>query len=121
MKEKYFNLAKKLSFKSCHRQFKLGCVIIKGNEVLGIGFNKNKTHPRSMSEYRTLHAEVDAVVNAGEESLEGATAYVYRQTEGGNMGMSKPCKGCEALLRSYGIKTVYYTSPMGYQQENYYE
>jgi deoxycytidylate deaminase len=119
MKIKFFDLAKKLSFKSNHRQHKMGCVIAKGNKLLGIGFNKNRTHPKSMSEFRTLHCEVDAVINAGEENLNGAIAYIYRQTKGGKLGLSRPCLGCEALLRSYGIKTVYYTSPEGYQKEIY--
>ncbi|HXB10758.1 MAG TPA: deaminase, partial [Bacteroidia bacterium] len=97
--KRYFNLAKKLSFKSDHIQHRLGCVIVKNNDILGIGFNKNRTHPKSMSEFRTLHAEVAAVVNAGEENLEGATAYIYRQTIGGRLGLSRPCEGCEALLK----------------------
>jgi deoxycytidylate deaminase len=120
VKPKYFKLAKKLSLKSDHKQHRLGCVIVKGNDILGIGFNKNRTHPKSMSAFKTLHAEVAAVVNAGEDEVTGATAYVYRQTVAGNMALAKPCAGCEALLRLYGVVKVCYSTASGYVEEDYY-
>ena len=58
---KYFKLAKKQSEKSTHYQHKLGCVIVKNNRVLGLGFNKLKSHPKSPHAYSFIHAEFDSV------------------------------------------------------------
>lgn len=119
MKLKHFHLASKLAKKSDHRQHKLGAVITKGNKVLGIGFNKNKTSPKSNNEFNTLHAEISCILNTDEEDLEGSEIYIYRQTKSGKLGLSKPCPACEHMLKSVGIKIVYYTSPEGYVEESY--
>ncbi len=119
MKMRFFRLAKKLSKKSNHPQHRLGCIIVRKGEELGGGFNINRTHPKSMTDFRMLHAEVSAVVNAGEEDLTGAVVYVYRETNGGAIAASRPCKGCEALLRSLGVKTVHYTTTNGYATDYY--
>jgi deoxycytidylate deaminase len=118
-KNRFFQIAKKLSQKSDHRQHRLGCILVKGNSLIGLGFNQNKTHTKSTNEFRTLHAEVSAIVNANEEDLYGSVAYVYRETKSGALGLSKPCAACENMLRSFGIKKVYYTSPEGYKEEIY--
>lgn len=117
MKPKFFDLARKLSKKSEHHQHHLGCVIVNGNKVIGLGFNKNKTHTKALTEFKTLHAEVSAIINADEEDLIGSEAYVYRETKLGKLGLSKPCSYCENMLRSVGISKVYYTSPEGYKEE----
>ena len=119
MKIKHFLLARKLSKKSTHSQHKLGCCLVKGNRIIGLGFNQDKTSPKSTNPFNTLHAEVSAIINADEEDIKGSVAYVYRETRLGTLGMSKPCKFCSEMLRSLGVKAVYYTSPEGYQQENY--
>lgn len=116
---KYFSLARKLSKKSDHPQHKLGCILVNGNKIIGLGFNKIRTHSRSTNPWKTCHAEVASVVNAEEEDLFGATAYVYRETRNGSLGLSKPCIYCESLLRSVGIKKVYYTIINGYEEQIY--
>lgn len=114
MKLKYFDLAQKLSVKSTHPKHQLGCVIVKKNEVIGLGFNKFKTHPKSKHPFQMIHAELDATLGINRTELEGADAYVYRETKDGNQAIAKPCPYCEAALREVGIKNVYYTTDYGF-------
>lgn len=109
MKLKYFDLAKKISKLSTHPQFKIGCVIVKGNKVISVAFNEIKTHPKSTHPYGQLHAEISAVLDADRDELQKAEAYVYRQHWNGVWAIAKPCQYCELALIKSGIKTVHYT------------
>lgn len=108
MKYRYFEVAERLAHKSIYK-FRLGCVIVKGNRILGTGFNSTKTHPRSNDEFKTLHAETDALLSCNIGAAKGAVAYVYRITKDGKPAMSKCCESCEKMLKDAGIKRIYYT------------
>ncbi len=117
MKDSYFlTLAKRASEKSDHHTQKLGCVIAKGSSVLGVGYNVLKTHPKSPSPYRQIHAEFMAYVNAGGK-VEGATAYIYRQHKNGQAAVAKPCQSCWNFLTEMGIKNVVYSFEGHYKKE----
>lgn len=112
--KKYFDLAKNMSMKSDHRQYKLGCVIVKKNTIISTGYNQLKTHPKSPDKWKMIHAEFSAIYNIPQDLLKGSTAYVYREFKTGKTALAKPCKDCENLLRTNGIKTVYFTTTLGY-------
>lgn len=112
MKKKYMRLAKLMSKHSAYKH-KLGACIVLKNKVLGLGYNKAQTHTKSPSPYKTLHAEVAALINAGRLDLDGAKCYVYREHKDKSMANSKPCKHCESMLKEFGITTVYYTDEQG--------
>lgn len=117
MKEKFFKIAKILSKKSsyCH---KLGAVVVKKNRVVGMGYNKPyKTHPKSNNNFRTVHAELDAILGVSAEELNGSTVYVYRETKDGQPANAKCCKHCEELLRLAGVKKICYTIDRTYKEE----
>jgi deoxycytidylate deaminase len=116
MKVKYFKLAKKLSYYSTHHKFKLGCVITKKNQVVGVGFNELKTHPFSKHPYNQLHAEINAILNSDKRELKGSDLYIYREQADGNLALSKPCQYCKLVLDSVGIKNIFYTNGTGYAQ-----
>jgi deoxycytidylate deaminase len=118
MKLKFFDLAKKLSKKSSHPQYKLGCVIVRGNEIVSIGFNQLKTHPKSVTPYKQLHAEINAVLSADKKDLSNCEVYVYREHHDGSLALSKPCQYCQAVLESVGIEKVYYTHDNGFRTIN---
>lgn len=119
MKLKFFKLAKKLSLKSTHPQFKLGCVLVKRNAIVSLGFNQIKTHPKSVFHpFNQLHAELDAILTADKRELQGSTLYIYRQHANGTLAISRPCKYCRAALVSVGVKKVYFTDDGGYSYEN---
>lgn len=115
MKQRFFELAKKLSVKSNHPKHQLGCVIVNKNRIVGVGFNKFKTHTKSNHAFQMLHAEVDALLGVARADLKGCTAYVYRETKDGAPAMSKPCAACEIALKDAGIKTVFYTTDGGFE------
>ncbi len=100
---------------SDHTQHKLGAVIVNKNKVVGLGCNSTKTSPRSPHKFNTLHAEVAAVLNA-RQNVAGYDIYVFRETKDGMPACSKPCATCENLLRSQGIKNIYYSDRTGFKK-----
>lgn len=114
MKLKYFELAKRLSEKSDHHTHHIGCVIVKKNVILGLGFNQMKSHPKSPHDWKMIHAELHAVLGLLPYELKGAEMYVYREHKNGTLAIAKPCSSCQKLIRTCGIKTVYYTDEGGY-------
>ena len=111
------SLAKKASDKSDHHTHKMGCVIAKGSKVLGIGFNALKTHPKSPHQFKSIHAEFMAWINAGKK-VEGATAYIFRQQKSGALAMAKPCSDCWQFLVDSGVKQVVYSFEGSYKKES---
>jgi dCMP deaminase len=117
MKTKFFDLAKRLSKFSEHHQHKLGAIITDKNRVVGLGFNKSKTNPKSPHKYKSHHAEFDAILNSERYDLRGCDIYVYRETRLGELAISFPCESCYNLLKSKGIKNVYYTDNGNYKEQ----
>lgn len=115
MKTKYFQIAKKISILSDHPQFQLGSVIVNKNKVIGVGYNTLKTSPRSPHKYNTLHAEVMSVINS-RQNVKNCDVYIYRETKDGMLACSKPCASCENLLRSQGIRNIYYSDRDGFKK-----
>jgi deoxycytidylate deaminase len=120
MKMKFFNLAKRLSYKSDYHTHRLGAVIVRNNDVVGIGFNKRKTHPLSKTRFNNIHAELSAILNAGLESLEGCDIYVYRETRHGETAIARPCLHCLEMLKSLSVSRMYYTTGNGFSEEKVY-
>ena len=116
MNLRHFSLAKKLSMKSdyCH---KIGAVIVnKRGKPEGVGFNNpKKTHPLSGNPFKTLHAELSAILNAGEDCF-GCDIYIYRQLKSGQPANAKPCKFCLEMIRKVGIVNIYYTDEGDFKQ-----
>jgi deoxycytidylate deaminase len=116
MKPRFLQLAKKLSDKSAHK-YRLGSVIVKGNKILGVGYNQTKTHTKADNEFHTLHAELKAIINAQTRNLYNTDIYVYRQLKDGSPALSYPCKNCINAIKSLGIKNIYYTTNGGYAKK----
>jgi dCMP deaminase len=116
MKNKYFQLARNISKHSDHPVHQLGAVIVRGNRIISLGFNKNKTHTKSNHAWKRLHAEICAIIKS-KEDLTGCTIYVYRETKLGNLGMARPCQSCMIAIQEAGIKKICYSTETGYAQE----
>lgn len=113
--QRYFNIAKKLSRKSDHPRYKLGCVIVNKRDVIGWGHNKHHTHPASPHAFRYIHAEFSAILGMDPAELRNSIAFVYRENRSsGRVGIAKPCPSCQRMLCSCGIKRVYFTTGDGY-------
>lgn len=113
MRQRYFKAAKKASFKSNHPNHKLGAVVVRGSKVLGIGWNRYKTHPESPHPFKHLHAEVAALIRCQEET-EGAEIYVYREGKDGELRLSKPCPTCMEAIQANGIEKIHFTGNGGW-------
>lgn len=86
-------IAKALSDKSDHREYKHSAIVVKGGNILSVGFNKGKKH-----------AEIHALRHG---PYPKATLYSFRFTSSG-YGNSKPCKKCWEVLRFSAIRDVIY-------------
>lgn len=114
MKLKYFELAKKIARKSTSK-YKLGCVVVRKNKVINVGFNDmTKTHPKSNAYYNMLHAEVDALIGLDFENTKNCDVYVFREHKDGKLALAKPCPTCMMALNKAGVKNIYYTIDGGY-------
>lgn len=125
----YFEAAKSMAklsdFKKCH----VGAVAVCGHKIISSGYNQNKTNPvqKKLNAYRftaespaCLHAEVSCLLplmNRKDIDFGNVSLYVYREYQSGELAMAKPCASCSALIRSLGIKHVYYTGDQSYVYE----
>lgn len=108
---RFLGLAKEAATWSKDPSTKVGCVIVDPdtNRIAGVGFNG---FPRGMCDHkelyedretkysRTIHAEVNAVLNSS-GSLEGFTAYVTHP----------PCTNCALVLIQSGVGRVVCIQP----------
>lgn len=93
-----------------------GCVIAKRSKVLGVGWNKGKTHPVAAATHtQCIHAEMAAIIGVNKEDLIGADLFVIRvkRSSGEPLGMSRPCKHCAKLIQAAQIKRVYFSTENG--------
>lgn len=108
-------MAEKIALLSPFVQHRLGAVVVKGGRVLSTGYNEVR-YTKELGN-PTLHAEQAAILKLLKQrrltDLVGATLYVTRFTRGGRIGCSRPCGDCEALIRSVGIKEIFYTTDVG--------
>jgi deoxycytidylate deaminase len=104
-------------------KFKMAAGIIHNDRLICVGLNQYKTHPiMAKFGYRDgqvyLHAEADAIVKATRQlsawQLMNSTLFVARVKRSGKNGryipaLAKPCKGCQAMIASFGIQNVEWT------------
>jgi len=120
---KYLKSAEKLALEHEYDEllgYYLCALIVKGGNILSVGFNKKSTNGfvehfadlvRGERDYcLSTHAEMDAVLRArGKLDLRGTKIYVVRIKPSGGLGMAKPCEICEHVLFNYGIRRAYYS------------
>lgn len=94
---------------------KHGCVVVnnKTNTIIGRGYNKKVTNYSIMT---SIHAEVDAIKNAGSKMRfrKGTyDMYIIRlgSPHGYNIKYSKPCEQCSIFImkKCTNIRNVFYT------------
>ena len=84
----------------------MGCVLVKNNRLISMGYNgflagtNHKSIARDGHEQATIHAEINAITDAAKRgaSIDDCVAYVTHY----------PCINCFKALASSGIKKVYY-------------
>lgn len=128
----YFEAAKAVSKLSKCNYTHIGSVAVYNHKIISSGYNSDKTDPlqKKFNIYRfteespaSLHAEIRCLKPLmGNKSIDFSkvTLYVYREYKNGELAMARPCKSCEKLIRTLGIKKVYYTHNNGYVFECFY-
>ena len=103
----YFMKAATLaSIRSPCERLKVGCVIVKNNRLISMGYNgflagtDHKSIVRWGHEQATIHAEINAITDAAKRgvSIDDAEAYITHY----------PCINCFKALASSGVKKIYY-------------
>jgi deoxycytidylate deaminase len=110
--EAFLSVARYFATRSKSRK-QHGAVVVKSGRVLGTGYNKDRNHPLFVSPehikpHCSRHAEMEAIKDAN-NNVEGAILYVARVNKQGKDRYSKPCRLCEAAIKSHKIKRVIYT------------
>lgn len=93
--------------------------ILKKNKIISIGINNTKTHPGNIKfAYRFpdgqgTHAELKACLKGNKDSYKNHEMVVIRINNNGELDMSKPCDGCQRVIKSFKIDTVWYSNKKG--------
>lgn len=102
---KYLKLAALISIKSYQRRSnKKACIAAVG--VRTDGKIVSAKNGRALDRFFAAHAEA----RLAKKLDVGSSVYVARmRRDNGELAMSKPCPGCERILRHRGVKRVMYT------------
>lgn len=126
---KYFTKAKQVATISDYSKIHIGCVAVYQGQIIGVGFNCNKTHPtqhyynryRKQEDYMLpkLHAEISCLnqIKNFNINFSKVKMYIYRIRKDRPFGLSRPCPSCMAAIKDLGIKDIYYTTNDGYCYE----
>jgi hypothetical protein len=92
--------------------------LIKSNIIDKIGINKRRTHPEISKHpyhegYVGIHAELDCVLKVDSEDLSDYKMLVLRVDRKGKLTMSKPCSGCQSLLKQFNVSETWFSNKNG--------
>lgn len=106
--EYFIDIAFKVKERSTCPRLGVGAVIVKDNRIKGTGYNGSPSGMAHCDDVgclmreghckRTIHAEVNAILECSPEERKGATIYVTAQ----------PCAECAKIIINSGIKRVVY-------------
>lgn len=130
---RYFEKARQVANISDFAKIHIGCVALYQGNIIGIGCNTNKTHPKQdyYNQFRELHnngcnccvpklhAEINCLNSIRHLDINFAKVklYIYRIRKDRPHGIARPCPSCMAAIRDLGIKHIYYTTDDGYAYE----
>lgn len=92
--------------------------LIRKDKIEKIGLNKSKTHPKIPQHpyhdgYVGIHAELDCVLKIDKEDLSDYKMLVLRIGRDEKLAMSKPCPGCQSVLRQFNLSNVWFSNQKG--------
>jgi len=124
-KTKYFlDIALSVAARSTCLRRKFGAVIVKGNNIVGTGYNGNakdvincyevgcikdmKELPanRAYDLCPAVHAEENAIINSNRNDRSGATLYLAGLNPDGNFTRAHPCQRCKRKIINSEISEV---------------
>lgn len=125
----YFEAARSVAQLSDFPRIKIGAVAIYKHRIVSSGFNSIKTDTlqKKYNIYRFTeeakhcqHAELACLkplIGRKDIDFKNVELYVYREYKNGDLAMCRPCPSCLALIRSLGIRYIYYTGDNSYINE----
>jgi dCMP deaminase len=95
-----------IASRSPDQRLKVGCVLVKNNHIISVGYNgflpkiEHKSYMENGHEQATVHAEQNSISDCSKRGVEtnGAIAYITHY----------PCINCFKILASSGISKIYY-------------
>lgn len=126
---KYFHKARQVAGISDYSKTHVGCVAVCQGQVIALGFNCNKTHPKQhyYNRYRKqsddmlpkLHAEISCLNQLKNLNINFSKVklYIYRIRKDQPYGLARPCPSCMAAIKDLGIKDIFYTTNDGFSYE----
>jgi len=106
--EYFMDIAFQVRGRSTCPRLQVGAVVVKDNRIKGTGYNGSPSKMAHCDDVgcmmranhcvRTIHAEVNALLECSPEERNGATIYVT----------ARPCAECSKLIINSGIKRVVY-------------
>lgn len=102
--ETFMQIAHIVSQESKCKRAKVGAVLVKDKRIIATGYNgqpagtSNCCEEDNKTKESTIHAEINAILNATTSDLKGCTMYVTLA----------PCVKCSAYIIQKSISTVYY-------------
>lgn len=125
----YFEAARSVAQLSDFPRIKIGAVAVYRHRIISSGCNSIKTDTlqKKYNIYRfkeesrhCQHAELACLkplMGRKDIDFKNVELYVYREYKNGDLAMSRPCPSCSALIRSLGIRYIYYTGDNSYINE----
>ena len=98
--KRFFRLAKQLAIKDDCRQYRFGAVGIRRGGVIVVSRNIPTRYPEPRA-----HAESRVARKLSKNSV----IYVVRIDRKNNLTTARPCKSCQKIMKSKGIKKCYYS------------
>ena len=93
--------------------------LIRCGKIIHIGTNSCKSHPETLKyAYKDhqkvgIHAELSVCMKSGKENLKDYSMVVLRVDRKGNLANSKPCCGCQNVIKQFNIGEVWYSDSKG--------
>lgn len=120
---RYFDKARQVATLSDFNKFHIGCVAVYQGQIIGVGFNYNKTLPtqnfynKYCNPSDTLlpkpHAEISCLnqIRNLDINFSKVKLYIYC------IRKDQPCPSCMAAIKDLGIKEIFYMTNDGYGYE----
>lgn len=93
--------------------------LIKNSKIVHIGTNSCRTHPETLKyDYKDhqlvgIHAELVVCMKSGKENLKDYKMVVLRVDRTGKLANSKPCCGCQSVIKQFNLDEVWYSDAKG--------
>lgn len=138
MNERFFKFAREASKKSDYTGSSsspaIGAVAVRNKSIVAEAWNTNRTSPLQAryNVYRYHNDTTPPKCHAESALLQKLRwkcgdnldwskidIYIYRELKDGRLAMSRPCPSCLMMLKTFGVKRIFYTTEDGFVEERF--